>query len=363
MSKKLIFNNGKIYLDKIQFFLFPINSFLCLINEILKKETKENIEKILITSSKNDSLINPSEMKNKPFKIIIDELLKKINNFGLGEIELKYIVKNKLTFICKETKISKYYLKIYKKQPSVPIEIIFVGFLKNFIEKYYSKETNYKYKLNNNTITIEISISEKNLKNKKENHFYEIDKNTSISNTIKRIIINKLMTSKKGTLKIWNIPILILPYFYFINLYSSLKEEKYSKFIEILGIMQGRSAVKSQMRIFGLKNNEKLLKSVSEQSELLGGGVIEIKNITPFKYYINNNLKEHFSKFYSEKELKLVETYFINLVRGVYEESYKTKSNLEIRKSLNIITKSNKKENSKIEDEVSHIINMKNIII
>lgn len=366
MTKKLEFRNGLVFnSEKTQFYMFAVNIFMLIFNNLLKNESTQKVKSILIESTQIDAKIFAKKLKRyKDKKVIIKKFLDIINDFGYGEIKLKFSNEDKLIFFIKKSFLSSSYKNIFSKTPKVIPEIIICGYLKYFLEEIYSKKINYSISTkNDDSIYFEFKLG-KQISNKSNlDYQYQIVNNTSLSNILKKVIINKHIKIEKGIFNIWGTYALIFPYFFLIELFSKLDFNKYNLFFEDLGSIQAKTATEILIKKFGYNKN-KIFKSTLEQSEILGGGKIIFNLKENQKIEIKNNLTNYFSKYYTMDKIKLLKKYNLYLVKGAFEFSYNKQTKIKINnKNYNLQIIKNIRNLSEKEKEIYNILNIKTMSI
>lgn len=366
-KENLKFVNGLIFNNEIQCYLFPINSFLCILNELINKnDTETKIIEKLKKSSKIDSEIILENLNFKQTNIHkLKSYVEFINSLGMGKIELKTFSSEKILFHLKKNILSLMYTKLYNEKPRIDLEYILVGYLENFASKLLKKEvTATLIKKNQENSLISITITENKINLKPTKYYYEIpQKKYETSNTLKKIINGKHIHIEKGTFSIWNMFCVLCPYFYFIELTKENKNEN-EQFFKNLGRMQGKAATDIQTQIYGIKG-KKVFLSVIEQSEISAMGKIDILNKNPLQFKIINNLASHFNNFYKYEEFVNFMIYFENNIKGVYETSFNKKTEIIKKKGIVTLKIISEKDIGKFSDEeknINKIIKMKSLI-
>lgn len=360
------FNNGFIFLKDIQSYLFPLNSFLVLLNEILIKKDKSNVINILKNSSKIDSEIISNSIPNKLlFSQKIKFSLNILNQMGFGKIELYNISNKKIIFLLKNPVLSKFYFKLYKNKKNATIcENYILGFLENILTNMIKKDINGKIISKNNLIRFELNILN-DLEINKFNYLYEKNTiRTNKSNLIYNILINKQITINKGIFNIWNTFGILVPYFYLLELISFLDD--FDAFFNSLGKIQGLVSVELLKSVFGIVENEKIFNYIVEQAELSATGRLKLlnKTQTQIKLKYSGNLSTYFLNYYHKSCINILENYFYSNIKSCFENSYNINSELLIENksiSLKKLKIHNKGLNQK-EKEIYSKINSKNLI-
>jgi hypothetical protein len=322
LAQKIEFRGGLIFFHSLQFMFFPINSFLCVLNEINEKEeNKEKIIKIFRTSSYIDSEIISREIINSgiPDSMLIEEFLNKINSLGFGKVELEFIKKDYISFVLTNLTMTNNYTELFKKKPKVFPEEIIVGYLEKFIEILYKKRIKSKIinSGHNFILNIGIEILNEEKPYKKSKFYYDTKSEEGSSEVVNQVVIGEHINIKDGILTMWGTFGIFVPYFFLIELTSKLGKN-YNKFFEALGRMQGRCAVSLQKDMFGVEK-EKLLRQVLEQSDLVGFGKIEIIKENPLKYKLKNNLETFFNYFYKSNHYENIRIFINNDFKGIYD--------------------------------------------
>ena len=256
--------------------------------------------------------------------------------------------------------LSNQYQKLLNKKPQIPLEYILSTFINNFLALLHQKKYSTTYFFKNQILYFNFTQTTQNLSSQK-NLTYPKKQNKSINSLITKLIINNSIQYKHDLLHIWKMCGVALPFNFFINLITNFKEN--AKFIENIGKYQGRSASKLQQELFGHKPGLKLAKKVISQSELLGGGKINILTEKPFTFNITNTYKKTFQNHLTENQIHQIDAYFNNLVRGAYEESMQINTQIiKTNDHIMLKTKQNFQEKKETQKNLQLMTNLKKII-
>lgn len=340
LKGKIDFREGLVYFKNIQFFLFSINSILCLINKIFEYENLKTIYDILENISKDDSFLISENSKNiKSIKGKILYFLNIINSIGIGEVNIKILSKEKIIFKIDNCILSKAYFKIFKKKPIIKIEYLNAFFIKNFLECLFNKEIEQKIKINNKNELIflyKINPNKSKFCFNKANYYLKKDKN--INDLLKKIIINKQIIIKDGYFNLLGSYAVIFPIYFVFNLYNNLDPKKYSSYLINLGYVHGICAVEFLKQKYGF-DKKKLLSIICQQSSIVGVGKIKVINFEPFKFQISNNFQRYY-KYFLIENINVFYFYFYNVFKGAYDKILNNNSEIIIDKSINFKTTS-----------------------
>jgi len=365
-NNKIIFTEGKIFYNKLQFYFIPLNSFIILIKEIIENSEKDKIKNIFHNAAKIDTEILYSQLSNKiSIKDKINFFLEVISKIGMGDVKLKCIEKNKIIFIS-DNILSRTYYNFYQSKPSIPLEEIILGYIKYFLQNLLKKEIKIKIsdKILKNKIIIECNILDNCYEIISQNNNYlDFSKNIIQNNVIKKITLNQHIMMKNGFLTIWNVGAIMIPCFFFIEVCSKLEKNKFEKIFEDLGIAQGYSAVDLQTKMFGVDQEpQTLFNQVIQQSELIGMGNTKILSYKNLEFNFINGIYTY-RKFYENEEYFLLDIYFRNLIKGVYEKSYGEKTTMETINDISKLEKiSNKSNLNKNQKEMFKYLTTKSLV-
>lgn len=203
--KDLEFREGLLELEKLQFILFPINSFLSIFYELLKHYSNEEIHTILCSATYKDAKIYYNNFSGKKYKEIdlIKFYLKHINSYGLGEIKLKLISKTCIVFYFEDNFLSRFYSLFFKDKSKFLFEQIQINFLYNFLKEVYKSDFDLSISNKNRTIWVKYKfIKNENFIKKKENFNYNINKNYKSNKILKKVLSNNHLIFKGGTINL-----------------------------------------------------------------------------------------------------------------------------------------------------------------
>jgi hypothetical protein len=356
----LKFENGLILYQELQWVMYPVNMFLAILNEILEHESKEKCTKLLLDSSAQDAATFYEHINSKSnAKQNITQYLDIINTLGLGETKLTYLSNTKIiTNITPH--LSKVYQQNYSTKPKIELELVAIGYIKNFLEKLYNKKITYQTINKQITTIAEFTITTEPTTRHQPIKLNINKKERKPSPILQKILINKHIKLDSGKILLWNTYATITSFSYLINLTSN-QNQSYKEFFTHLGAMQAKAAVDLQKSLFGVQK-DKMFSQIIEQTELIGiGTTTHEKTKEGLKFQLKHNLL-HYSK--QNKNTQNLETYFVNLIKGTFDFSFNKTTNIEKKQnSYNlIITKNTRKPNSE-EIKIDKYINSKNIMV
>ncbi len=369
MDMKLVFSNGGLYYENMQFLIFPSNSFLTILHHLNKNYPRERVVKMIRGASKIDSKIYYDKIKDKkiPINLKISKYLEFINSLGIGETKIFRFTPDKIYFNVQNLVMTQTYNYTFEEKPEVFPEEIIVGFIKHFLENLLERKIDAEIEsVKNSNLILKFNLRgrKKHLANK---HAYPEEKySTEINQISKKILSNKHLKLRCGVLQLWGIYATILPYFFLIELTKNFKEEDI-EFFKTLGRMQGKAAVGIQQDSFGIEK-EFLFKQILQQFDFIGMGTVRLLQIEPkVEFILKNNFSTHYKKYYSNEEYFFLENYFVNDVRGIYESIYGI--TVEIIKKIDRLNKYYKlvkimdfRELSLYEREIDSFVNAKILI-
>ncbi|MBU4351959.1 MAG: hypothetical protein KKA65_04380 [Nanoarchaeota archaeon] len=151
-------------------------------------------------------------------------------------------------------------------------------------------------------------------------------------NIAKKIILNKQLNWKEGELFLWNLSGFLIPTYTFIDLIYNLYKD-YKKAEDLLfkiGKKQTILAIGYMKSKFGFKKDLDIVKSVLEQSSLLGIGIFEIIkfNLKSGEVLIKNtnNPIAKYYKIIHGKQKKPIDFYIAGTMAGIIEGLTKKKT-------------------------------------
>ena len=325
IQENLKFLNGYLFLGKNQCILFPMNSFLMILNHLEESHTKEKVIETFRKSSFHDVSILFEEINSKLVNdnTKVNLFLDWINSLGLGKVSLKANSSSQLSFSLDSIFVSNFYTKLFKS--SFPVEEILVSYLLNFCQLLKQKSVNYKIKRSGSNFFVQINLTSTGFDFQISKLRYNLDyKVSERSPVLKTIISRKQITLIRGQLRLWNTYGVLVPCFFILELIKQLYSKNLKIFFENLGRMQAKAAVELQVNIYGAKK-EDLLYQVVGQTELVGFGIAHF-DIDNLKFRIDSNFRKDFSKFFNEKTIKTYLDYAYSSVNCTYEFMYDVKT-------------------------------------
>lgn len=345
----ILFKSGEVYIEKNQCLIFPKYYFNLFFEKYLNNFDDDKnflFFKKLIEFSKIDSFLFYSQLnqnKIKSKKSAICSFLNFINNFGLNTVELKYFSFEKIIFSI-QTNTFDYSSKKEKYSTSCILFAFIYNFLIFLFKKrilfnrtFSNKNIFFTFYLFNNNSLINKRNSLIDLFNKEPSYdfknLYEIkekienlntSKKTILRNSlISKIIVNDLIVKNQKEIKIWNIPINLLPIYFLFNFFSN--ENFKIAFLKKIAINQGSCSAIFQKKVFGFNNRSILFKTVLEQSQVFGFGEV-IFNLDSNQFNIKNNLITLQNCLNFDKSN--INFYFSYFILGVFSQIYNTNCNL-----------------------------------
>lgn len=321
-NSKLVFSEGLVFYDTTQVYLCPMNYFLSLINICSENLSPNDFKDIIKKSSKSEMGILYSELSkdNDQVKNLIDLFLLRVNSFGFGELKLKLMKENNFIFKIDKPNLSLFYSQIFKKKLGFNIEELFSGFLENYLCCVFNKKVKCEISKVSFSLVFNVKIldEEFNFKNNnKINPEYELG---DFSLMVKKLVMNGGLVFSEGMFKVSDANGVLLPYFYMLDLLENLSNLNFFEDgFYSLGRMQGKASVDFHHN-FGAKLGNETFDFVYSLSDISGIGRFTYDN--PKILHVNNNLDSFYSKFYSEKIIKLFKNHIYNISLGIYNFSF-----------------------------------------
>ncbi len=346
-ENKIIFSNARVYFENVEVVLFTANTFFFLYEEVfsskkLIEEQNKIFRQVCLRFSANQK------------KLITFDLLNKINFLGIGDISKLAMEKNTAIYNIKNTLFAK------SNRCEKTLEFILGNIIGNTLGYKLKKDVSIVINSKNRIEkTLIAKIGKDDEVTGEELKFSKIDQSFKFNSLLKRVIVNKHIKNFGGETKIWNFKIFILPREIFEGKLIKSSNRIQTKFFDV-GVAQGMSAYGSMVKIFGNSNREKIMKNIVFQSELVGFGVIVIKNDDKK----NDEVILHFSKdfFDDNGTLNLYGYYSVGLTIGVLDEMFTNNYDYEFLGEGEILFKKSldsKKRSKKIK-EYAREINLSN---
>ncbi|MCH8520001.1 MAG: hypothetical protein LAT82_04575 [Nanoarchaeota archaeon] len=325
----ILFTTSGIKYCEIFGMLFPMSSFLLIIQELEKNENNINNINFKKISFQTSKIISLSITSNINSKEKINKILNIINQFGFGKLEVKILSKNKI-IISHKKYICKIFEQVYKLTSSKICEKIISNILYNCLEEILRiKISNLKISENNThlfyTFKEIISVQKKNEKVnliQKNNIDYAQIENPIIA----KIKHEKQLIIKNGILSLWKTSGVFIPFEILDNLFNIITQ-KNSKTLEIIAQLQLYSAVELQRNVFGVKDNDKIFQTLLLQTSLIGIG--ETKIILKNKSKIVLKLRTQIFENLDFNKNKNLENFCIFILKGIIEFGLDIKTNFE----------------------------------
>ena len=353
---KVNFYDGLIYVDSNQCIMFPMNTFLIIVNKIIQNNSKTQVKEIFHNSSSIDAFIFSRENKNNNKKEILLKYLLLMKEYGFGEISLNHFSK-KILLSQKKPFLSHFYSKLFKQSPDIYLEEIVFGFLKNILKYLFNKKIEGKLIIGKNVSYIFEIKDESITENDNFDFKYDYPKEKEATSILKKVLLNNHLQNTNGEVRLWGIPAIFIPLHFLINCTSKLEGDNYRFFFQNLGKIQGVCAVEIQRKKFGIISND-IFFEIVKQSNLIGMGRFIINKKKPLEFSISNNLDSFYSNFYPKENYLYIKEYLLYDIKGIYESIISWNTNLKFKNEFFYFEKNSEFNLSKEEKDINKYLNI-----
>lgn len=361
----LKFSSGLAFLDNFQVYVCPVNYFLTLFNYVYTNFSEDLVRGGLRNSSAIDMKILFHELNDSGIYRgkVLYEFLNRINNFGLGKIELVTYSDDKVIFSQKNPHLTGLYRNIFGEIPSVLVEEINLGFLMNFMSCFSGKKINGSLENRGNVLiyTIEILEEEFQLKNDAKYPEFNVGR---VSPLVKKIILDKGVVVENGVFKMSGMVGVIIPYIFMFELFKNFKGEYWEIFLKSLGFVQGKATVDMHNH-FGASLGSDCFNSILSLSDISGIGDIYLKDKSNFRNVVfKSNIFEDYSMYFSDEILDILLKHFHYLYQGGYDFCFNENTHLTMHSPVDVEFEflSDDRKMTELEEEISKSLSTKILI-